>query len=435
VKKVLIITYYWPPEGGIGVLRCLKIAKYLRQYGWEPIIYTADKKHFDHEDESNYSDIPADLKIIKGKIWEPYGIYKLLRGKKRSDGMDNVFYVKEKKESFIKKIAIKIRGNFFIPDARAMWIRPSVRILDKYLQENTVDAIISNGPPHSNTRIATILKKKHGIPWLADFQDPWTQVDYFQLFKLSKRADRLHRRQEQEVFKFADKITIVSPSWKKDLESIGAQDCEVIPWGYDLDDYQNIEVLNETGCVLTHIGILGYDRLPSSLLEAMAELAQVNPLFREKFKLKLVGSVDKKVMEIASGLGISKMLDLTGNVKRDEALSLAKSSSALLLLLNRQVNARGRIPAKIFEYLALRKNILALGEKGSDISAILSETKAGLSIEYGDTEEIKSYLADMFVKYEEGHLNNNIDSQIQDYDVSRLVGKMAKCLDEITTNV
>jgi hypothetical protein len=145
--------------------------------------------------------------------------------------------------------------------------------------------------------------------------------------------------------------------------------------------------------------------------------------------------VDKKVMEIASGLGISKMLDLTGNVKRDEALSLAKSSSALLLLLNRQVNARGRIPAKIFEYLALRKNILALGEKGSDISAILSETKAGLSIEYGDTEEIKSYLADMFVKYEEGHLNNNIDSQIQDYDVSRLVGKMAKCLDEITTNV
>ena len=201
MKKVLIITYYWPPEGGIGVLRCLKIAKYLRQHGWEPIIYTADKKDYDHKDESNFKDIPADLKIIKGKIWEPYGIYKLLRGKKRTEGMDNVFYVKEEKESFVKKIAIKIRGNFFIPDARAMWIRPSVKILNKYLQENKVDAMISNGPPHSNTRIATLLKKAHGIPWLADFQDPWTQVDYFQLFNLSKRAKRKHHKTGTRSFR------------------------------------------------------------------------------------------------------------------------------------------------------------------------------------------------------------------------------------------
>ena len=432
MKKVLIITYYWPPEGGIGVLRCLKIAKYLRQHGWEPIIYTADKKDYDHKDESNFKDIPADLKIIKGKIWEPYGIYKLLRGKKRTEGMDNVFYVKEEKESFVKKIAIKIRGNFFIPDARAMWIGPSVKILNKYLQENKVDAMISNGPPHSNTRIATLLKKAHGIPWLADFQDPWTQVDYFQLFNLSKRAKRKHIKQEQEVFELADKITIVSPSWKNDLESIGAKDCEVIPWGYDKDDYQNIAEVKEGICVMTHIGILGYDRLPEFLLEAMAELSLENETFKNNFKLRLVGSVDKKVVEIASSFGIPEMIELTGNVKRDKALSMAKSSSILLLLLNRQANAQGRIPAKIFEYLALRKNILALGQQGSDISAILSETQAGVNIEYEKKTEIKSYLSDMFVKYEKGDLNGAIDSQIGNYDISVLVGKMAKCLDEIT---
>ena len=183
---------------------------------------------------------------------------------------------------------------------------------------------------------------------------------------------------------------------------------------------------------MTHIGILGYDRLPEFLLEAMAELSLENETFKKNFKLRLVGSVDKKVVEIASSFGIPEMIELTGNVKRDKALSMAKSSSILLLLLNRQANAQGRIPAKIFEYLALRKNILALGQQGSDISAILSETQAGVNIEYEKKTEIKSYLSDMFVKYEKGDLNGAIDSQIGNYDISVLVGKMAKCLDEIT---
>ncbi len=432
-KKVLIISYYWPPEGGIGVLRCLKIAKYLRAYGWEPIVFTADKKFYDYYDESNLKDIPEGMLILKHKIWEPYSIYKWFIGRKPKDKLENVFYVKEKRKSLFKTFAIWIRGNFFIPDARASWVKPSVNYLVNYLKENPVDAIFSSGPPHSNTRIATLVKKKTGIPWMADFRDPWTQVDYLKLFKLTKWAAKKHHNQEQEVFTFSDRISIVSDSWREDLMKIGAKSCVTIPIGFDPSDFANLKLTADPNCVLTHIGILGYDRIPFTLLECMKELASENTYFREKFKLKLVGSVDEQLSREAERLGITDLVHLTGNLKREEAIKIAGESSSLLLLLNQQENAKGRIPAKIFEYLALRKSVLALGMEGSDISKILTESKAGINLTYSDHDNIKKYLIQLVNAHENGEHKSEIDSDIEQFNVINLVGKIAKNLEEIST--
>ena len=219
-KRVLIITYYWPPSGGIGVLRCLKMAKYLRDFGWEPIIYTAKDAHYPRIDHSNDRDVPEGLEIIKQKIIEPYTFYKLLTGQKKDANVNNVFYTKEENLGYMHKLSVWIRSNFFIPDARSLWIKPSVKRLTKYIEENQVDAMLTCGPPHTNTRIATLLSKKTGTPWLMDFQDPWTQVDYYALLNLSKWGDRKHRRQEQEAFAQADKVTIVSPPSFEDFTLI-----------------------------------------------------------------------------------------------------------------------------------------------------------------------------------------------------------------------
>ncbi len=431
-KKVLIISYYWPPSGGIGVLRCLKIAKYLRQYGWDPVIYTAKDAHYPSIDHSNDKDIPPGATILRQPIWEPYHIYKFITGQPPQANVNNVFYVKDEGLGFFHRLSVWIRSNFFIPDARALWIRPSVRFLRRYLKDNPVDAIFSDGPPHSNTRIATLLKKHTGIPWLADFQDPWTQIDYYQLLDLTAWGDRRHHRMEQEAFRRADKITIVSPTWKEELEAIGAENVSVIPWGYDPDDYIDIEQQVGSKFILTHLGIMGYDRNPAGLFHVLQRMCEEVEGFRENLELQLVGQVDYSVREAYEAAGLAGNVKLPGSLPRREALQLTMDSPILLLLLNQQPNARGRIPGKLFEYLASRRPVLCLGPTDSDVAGILTETGAGTTADYGDETAIRAILEELYQKFREGKLAEPVDSSIEKYSIEKLTGKVAGFLDEIT---
>ncbi len=428
---MLIITYYWPPSGGIGVLRCLKIAKYLRQFGWEPVVFTAENAHYPGIDHSNDRDIPPGITVLRRRIWEPYHIYKFLTGKKKEANVNNVFYVQESKPGLMHRFSVWVRSNFFIPDARALWIRPSVRFLLDYLRNNPVDAIFSDGPPHTNTRIATLIKKAAGIPWLADFQDPWTQVDYYQLLHLTPWGDSRHRRMEQEAFQYADHISIVSPTWKSDLERIGARNITVIPWGFDPDDYSDLPAPDGKSFSITHTGILGYDRNPPAFFQALKQLCETEPGFRERLELRIVGQVDRSVREAISEAGLETLTRFTGPVSRLEALRFTASSTVLLLLLNRQPNTRGRIPGKLFEYLAVRRPLIVLGPRDADASRIAAETGAGQAFDYDDAASIGSGLASLFRQFTAGKLQAPINSEIGEFSIDRLTGRVASILDAI----
>ena len=431
-KRVLIITYYWPPSGGIGVLRCLKISKYLREFGWEPVIYTAEGATYPTEDLTNFKDILEGTEIIKGKIWEPYSIYKFITRKPKTANVNNVFYTKEKKASWAHKFSVWIRSNFFIPDARCMWIKPSVKKLKKYLEENPVDAIFSNGPPHSNTRIATLLKKETGIPWLADFQDPWTQIDYYQLLSLTKFGDRKHRRMEQEAFKYADEITIVSPSWKKDLEDIGAHNVSVIPWGYDPEDYKALKTKVSDKFIISHLGILGFDRNPEILLTAIKALVDSSDKYKNTIEVQLAGQVDYSVKESIEKNKLNENVKYLGNLTRSDALQLMKDSSLLLLLLNKQSNAKGRIPGKIFEYLAVKRPTLCLGMTVSDSADIIRNAKAGWAYEYEDYNNIIDLLKSEVDKFITNKNTQDLDSDIEQFSIVTQTEKIAALLDSIS---
>lgn len=432
-KKVLIITYYWPPGGGITVLRCLKIAKYLRSFGWEPVIYTAENAHYPSLDHSNEKDVPEGITILKQPIWEPYAWYKRLTGKAKDANVNNVFYVKDDKPGLMHRLSVWIRSNFFIPDARAAWVRPSVRFLTNYLAQHPVDALFSDGPPHTNTRIATLVSQVTGIPWLADFQDPWTQVDYYQLLSLTPWGDRKHHRMEQEAFRQAAALTIVSPNWQQEIQKIGAQNVHCIPWGFDPDDYPMPQAVSDSHLTFTHLGIMGYDRNPTQLFQLVAELAKTQPELAVAIRFQLVGQVDYSVQETYQELGLEKYFILRGSVPRDQALQFALESPVLLLLLNQQENAQGRIPGKLFEYLAVRRPILALGPPDSDVAAILEETQAGLCVAYDDREGIRQALDDLWRRKQEGTLQQPLDGPIDQYSVKHLTGKIAAILDTIST--
>ncbi len=430
MKKILIITYYWPPSGAIGVHRCLKFAKFLRNYEWEPIIYTAKDAQYPYLDSSNFKHIPEGITVLKRKILEPFNLFKLFSGRKKTSVLTNPVQVRDKKQKFVDKLSIWIRGNFFIPDARSLWIKPSVRYLSKYLKENKIDAILSDGPPHTNTAIACKLSRKFNIPWLADYQDPWTQVDYYKEFMLSNFADKKHKKMEQEAFQTAKKTTIASPTWKKDLESIGAKNVDVIFWGYDEDDFVGIEAQKQDDFVISHAGLFGHDRNPTDFFKALKDLMSENKLFADKLKLKLAGPIDYFVKQAITEADLDQNTELLGSIPRNDALQLTVNSSILLLPLNKADNVQGRIPGKLFEQMRSNVPILCFSPKGTDVENIINETKTGKSFEYSDYQGIKNYILELFENFMENKINKE-NKNIEKYSQKNQVEKLAEYLNEI----
>lgn len=431
MKRVLIITYYWPPAGGIGVLRCLKFAKYLRDFGWEPIIYTAKNAQYPYLDDENKKDIPDGIEIIRKSIIEPFNVFKILTGKKKNAPMSNPLVTRDKKPGILENFMIWLRGNFFIPDARALWIRPSVKYLTKYLRSNPVDAILSNGPPHTNTIIACKLSNKLKIPWLADFQDPWTQVDYYKLFKITKWADRIHRKMEQTVFKTASKITIASPKWKEDLESIGAKNVDVIYWGYDESDFEGLKRTVNNKFTIIHAGIFGLDRLPENLFRVLQELRNDSDEFRNDLVLDFYGMVDFSIKEALIKYELDKNTSFNGTISRSIILKKLMGADLLLLPLNKSDNILGRIPGKLFEYLRSFVPIICLGPNGSDVSNIITELDAGQSFTYETRSTLKQYIQAQHERYKANKVPSTSERDISKYSVKNQTKTLSLFLNEI----
>ena len=221
-RKVLIITYYWPPSGGAGVQRWLKFVKYLPNLGWEPVVYTVENGEYPVMDKSLNEDVSAALKVIKTPIWEPYNIYKKISGRNKNDTINSGFLAESKKSKFSENLGKWVRGNFFIPDARKYWIKPSIKYLSNFLNDNPADLIISSGPPHSTHLIAMDLKNKFQIPWVSDFRDPWTNIDFYKELKLTNWADAKHKRLEKHVLTNSDLVLTVGNQLKQELIELGA---------------------------------------------------------------------------------------------------------------------------------------------------------------------------------------------------------------------
>lgn len=430
MKKVLVISYYWPPAGGIGVLRCLKFVKYLREFGWEPIVFVPENADYPYYDEGNFKDIPVGVKIIKMPIWEPFKLFKLLT-RRKDVPLNNIIHVRDRKSIF-DNLGIWIRGNFFIPDARSFWIKPSVKYLIQYLKENPVDAILTDGPPHTNTVIGTQVSKALNIPHLADFQDPWTQVDYYELFKIGQKADNKHKRLEQETFNTAKKITIASPSWKKDLEKIGAINIDVVYYGYDEDDFKDIKVNADDHFTICHAGLLGYDRNPTNLFEVLKRLCEKDLEFKKDLKIKLLGQIDVNVHKSIIKTGLEGNLLQLGTVNRKKALQEISNSWILLLLLNKADNVNGRIPGKFFEYIRAKRPIISFGPDSTDVNNIMQEYNLGINVDYSENERLTHYILEQYKNFKTGLFNALHSSKdigtFSNLNQTKLIGKY---LDEI----
>ncbi len=425
MKRVLIITYYWPPSGGGGVQRWLKFVKYLRRFGWEPVIYTPENPESPQIDQSLAKEIPEGIEVIKTKVWEPYRWYKAFTGRKIDERILTAFLSEKKKPGLAEKLSIWIRGNVFIPDARRFWIKPSVRFLKNWLNENKVDLIVSTGPPHSMHLIAMQLKEKTGIPWLADFRDPWTNIDYYQDLMLGKRADKKHHVLEQKVLQNADSVSVVSPGMQREFKAIENREYKVIPNGFDSSDFEGKEVIKpDTDFSLAHIGALVKTRNPLKLWKVLKELCEVDSNFSDLLKIKLIGNIDVFVRESLREYQLLEKVQIQSYLPHNEVVKEQMRAQVLLLLINRTPNAHLILTGKLFEYMGAGRPILGIGPQDGDAAQILGKTGAGVMVGFDDEEHLKKTIQDYYKHYIKGTLASTSEN-VQQYSRLELTREMA----------
>lgn len=423
-KKLLIITYYWPPAGGPGVQRWLKFVKYLPDFGVQPIVYIPENPTYPIVDENLVKEVSDDAIILKHKIFEPYQLASFL-SKNKTKKISSGIIPNQKKQSFLDKVFLWIRGNLFIPDARVFWVKPSVAFLEKYILENNIDTIVTSGPPHSLHLIGLKLKQKIDIKWFADFRDPWTTIGYHKSLRLSNYATKKHKALERQVLNTADTIIVTSNTTKTEFQVITTKPIEVITNGYDIENVAKQTL--DTSFSLAHIGSFLSERNPQSLWECLVELLDEVPDFQKHLEIKLIGAVSQEVLETISEFGLNPYLNNLGYVSHYEAIAHQRKSQVLLLIEINSEETKSIIPGKLFEYMVSERPIIAIGPQGSDFAEIITTTNTGVFFDYSEKMKLKSVLLGHYNQFLEGKLQSNAVG-LQHYSRKNLTEKLAQLI-------
>lgn len=423
-KKLLIITYYFPPAGGPGVQRWLKFVKYLPEFDIQPIVYVPENPTYPIVDEGLVSQISDKVIILKNKIWEPYQLASVF-SKNKTKKISSGIFPQKKKQTFLDKTFLWVRGNLFIPDARVFWVKPSVSYLEKYIQENNIDTIVTSGPPHSLHLIGLELKEKLNVKWFADFRDPWTTIGYHKALRLSSYAAKKHKKLEHKVLNTADTIIVTSKTTKTEFQAITNKPISVITNGYDIENVEKQTL--DSKFTLAHIGSFLSDRNPQFLWESLVELLQEIPDLKSHLEIKLIGAVSQEVLDSIAQFNLNDYLNLLGYVSHHEAIAHQKKSQVLLLIEINSEDTKSIIPGKLFEYMVSNRPIIAIGPQGSDFAAIIKETNTGVFFDYSEKAKLKSVILDFYNQFLEGKLQAN-GVGLQQYSRRNLTKQLAQLI-------
>lgn len=397
MKKVLVITYYWPPAGGAGVQRILKFVKYFPEFGIKPYILTVDEEKASYPviDRTLNNDIPPSAVIKRTNTFEPFNLYSKLLGEKSiPTGFSN-----ESNPGVFQKFSRFVRGNFFIPDARRGWIKFAFKEASEIIKREKIDTVITTSPPHSAQLVGLKLKKKFNLKWIADLRDPWTDIYYYNEFNHLAYAKNLDLKYEREVLENADRIITVSGVLKnlfiKKSSSVDSSKIIVIPNGFDEDDFQttvNMES-SKKEFIISYTGTLADSYKPQVFFYSLKKITGIFPEIH--FKLRFIGNPASTVIEKAKKISLSENLELISTVSHAESVKYLLKSNILFLVIPEVENDKGILTGKLFEYLAARKPIVCIGPQDGDAANIISECDAGKTFDRNMEKELSEYLEQM----------------------------------------
>jgi len=401
IKKVLIITYYWPPSGGAGVQRWLKFSKYLPEFGCTPVILTVDENQASYAqlDHSLVEEINPNLRVYKTRTFEPYNLYRRLAGKKEIPygGFSN-----QKKVTLFEKFSRLVRGNLFVPDPRRGWNKYALHKALELIKAENIESVITSGPPHSTHLIGQKIKDQTGIIWIADFRDPWTDIYYYKELYHSLLARLYDRSLEKMVLSGADKIITVSEEVKNLLlrKIPGFQEkIAVIPNGFDESDFENVAVLKNESFTITYTGTISMSYRIEQFIEAIHLLPRE---VKTKIKIRFVGNVPDEILNLFENKNLVSMVEVLGYIPHKEAIVQMVSASLLLMAIPDSPDNKGIVTGKFFEYLAAKRPILAMGPVGGDVDLLVQKCKAGKLFSYNEIEPMSLFILKIFEQEQKG---------------------------------
>lgn len=429
-KKVLIITYYWPPSGGSGVQRWLKFVKYLVPSGWEPYVFTPENPSFTIEDKSLLKDVPASVEVIHFPIWEPYQLFFKLSSLFGKENPQQVDFISTGKKSVFQSLSAWVRGNFFIPDARVFWVKPSVIYLEDFISRNDINKIITTGPPHSVHLIGLRLKKKNpALHWIADFRDPWSEWDLLDTLSLTTLARMKHQKLEREVLTKADRVITIAPYHVNRFEVLCGRTVDLITNGFDEEDFEGIENIHTEKFTIRHVGIVDELRDPRPVMEALKQLSVSTPEFQQDVTVEFIGKVNASFKNyVIEDEQLSSIVRFQDNIPHAQLLAGYGSTDLQLLVLAHTQLAPGNLPGKFFEYLASRKPILGIGPVNGDAGDILRQTNAGVIRERNDVGGIKLDVLNYYQRWKDRLPNR--PSGVELYSRKNLTKELCKILED-----
>jgi glycosyltransferase involved in cell wall biosynthesis len=390
VKKVLIITYYWPPSGGSGVQRWLKFVKYFMDFGIEPIILTVAPEFaaLPNIDESLEHEIPAGIEVHKTCAKSPFGFYKKIK----KGTIPNSGFAGEGKANLFDNLFRFIRGNFFIPDARIGWNKFAIEKARELIQLHAIDTVITSSPPHSTQLIGLQLKKEFNLKWLADLRDPWTEIYYNKLLFRTNWAKKIDYRYEQACLQNADTLIVVSEDIKRRLgearETI-LEKTHVIPNGFDEEDFSHERTKNDAGIkYISYVGNLGLQYPIEEFLKTFSELVKVD----EQWRIRFVGNVSDVLITEIQKLGLEKWVEFTPYVEHKKAVEYMINSDLLLLIIPNTENNKGILTGKLFEYIATGNPIIYIGPEDGDALEILKRNTVNIALNSKEKEAVIDFI-------------------------------------------
>lgn len=384
--------------------RWLKMLKYWDYSRYNVTVYTAEHGDGVVEDSSLQAEVPDSVRVVRRPIWEPYVAYNRFLGRKPGDKVYSAFIEEGKSGGWAQRLSIWLRSNLFIPDARAFWIRPSVRFLRSRLTEWKIDTVISTGPPHSMHLIAEKLMRTHPkLFWVADFRDPWTNIDFYRQLRLTKWADRRHHTLEKRILTRAHRVLTVSPTLQRELSELAdGREIELVYNGYDPADFNRVGTDPHPAFTLMHVGSMNSDRNPVALWQALRQACDSNPELEQALEIYLIGVVDRSIKDALDRAGLSDAVQIQAFRPHREVIGEMQRAWLLLLPINDTPNAMGILPGKMYEYMGAGRPILLIGPSNADSRAITEGWPQVLGCNYHDVAGMQRAIERIFKAYQRG---------------------------------
>ena len=432
--RVLLLTYYFPPSGGAGVQRTLKWVKYLRDFGVEPVVLTVEAGAYPKTDAGLARDVPPGVAVHRTRSLDPFGAYARLTGRSRQQAVAETSGHLGEGASPAERFARFVRANVFVPDARVGWVPFAVQRGLYLLRNEPFDAVLTSGPPHSVHLAGWMLRARTGTPWVADFRDPWTDINYYDELPRTTAAHAFDRWLERSVLERADRVVTVSPGWRDLLlgkVDRDPSDFAVIHNGFDPEDFGPAEAPPEDRFTLVYVGSLYGSRSPDALWQALVTLRERGEI--ERLRLRLVGRIGEDVLATLRGFGLDAVTEHVPYVPHDEAVREMQRATLLLLTVESYRHERGNLTGKVYEYLGAGRPVLALGPAEGDAADLLRETGTGRMFDREDAKGVAAHLRTLYAAWEQGEVPSGAaPTAIAPYSRQAQAGELATLIDGLS---